>query len=64
MLSMDLFRAITDQRERDIRERARVERMLDAARWAREASRLVVRRASGYRVVWRATTPRANATTR
>jgi hypothetical protein len=64
MLQMDLVRAITNQRERDIREGARVARILDAARWAREACGSVVRRASGYRVVWRATTPRASATTR
>ena len=64
MLTMDLFRAINDQRERDIREWARVGRILEAARSAREMGRSVGRRASGYRVVWRATTPRANATTR
>jgi hypothetical protein len=64
MLSMELVLAITDQRERDIRERARVARLLDAARLACEAGRTVVRRATGYRVVWRATTPRASATTR
>ena len=64
MLSMDLVRAVTEQREREIRERARVARMLDAARSACEAGRTVVRLASGYRVVWRASAPRASATTR
>lgn len=64
MLSMDLFRAVTEERERDIRERARVARMLDAARSACESGEAIVRRASGYRVVWRARAPRASATTR
>ena len=64
MLQIDLFRAINDQRERDIREGARVARLLDAARSACEAGRSVVRRATGYTVVWRASAPRASATTR
>ena len=64
MLAMDLVRAMTDEREREIREGARVARILDAARFACEAGRSVVRRASGYTVVWRARAPRASATTR
>ena len=62
MLSIDVIRAMTDERERDIRERLRVRGMLDAARTAREAARAAGRPA--YRVAWRASAPRASATTR
>ena len=63
MLSIDLIRAMTDERERDIRERLRVRGMLDAARTAREAG-AGGGGARGYTVVWRASAPRASATTR
>ena len=45
---MDLVRAITDQRERDIRERARVARILDAARSGPRGGR--VGRSAGERL--------------
>jgi hypothetical protein len=63
MLSIDLVRAMTDERERDIRERLRVWRLLDAARTARE-SEAAAGGARGYKVAWRASAPRASATTR
>ena len=62
MLSIDVIRAMTDERERDIRERLRVRGMLDAARVAKDAATEVG--PSAYRVVWRASAPRASATTR
>ena len=63
MLSIDLIRAITDERERDIRARLRVRGMLDDAKRAREAG-TVTGGGRRYTVVWRASAPRASATTR
>ena len=63
MLSIDVIRAMSDERERDIRARLRVRGMLDDAKRAREAG-TAAGGATGYKVVWRASAPRASATTR
>lgn len=61
MLSIQMLRLIVDERERDIEREVRVRRLLGRYADRNAAPDAAVVR---YRESWRASTPRASATTR
>ena len=62
MLSIQMLRLLADERERDIQRELRVRRLLDRKAGRDEAS--ADSPAARHPESWRASTPRASATTR
>jgi hypothetical protein len=64
MFSYDLFRLIADEREREIQELIRIQRLLELHDVVSELADAVDDGDPGYPDAWRARAPRASATTR